>query len=255
VTRAERARAQTAAGLPLIEAQIAARESELSALLGRPPGPIARGAPFRAQALAPDVPAGLPSDLLQRRPDVQTYEGLLRAANERVGASFADFFPRIGMTGVLGVRSDELEDMFDAGSDTWSLVGTAAGPLFQGGLNWVRWKAAKQQWEAAVADYEQTVLEAFREVSDLLILREKLVGAVEEQQRAVAAASESVDLSRVRYDGGLANYFEVLDAQLERYPAELGLARRQLDQQLAIVQLYRALGGGWQQPAPATPAP
>jgi multidrug efflux system outer membrane protein len=255
VTRAERARAQTAAGVPLIEAQIAARENELSALLGRAPGPIPRGLPFREQALAPDVPAGLPSDLLQRRPDIQISEGALRAANERVGASFADFFPRIGITGVLGVRSDELEDLFDSGSDTWALVGTVAGPLFQGGLNWFRWKAATQEWEAAVADYEQTVLEAFREVSDVLILREKLVGVVDDQQRAVAAGAESVELSRVRYDGGLANYFEVLDAQLELYPAELGLARRQLDQQLAVVQLYRALGGGWQQPAPAAPAP
>jgi multidrug efflux system outer membrane protein len=255
VTRAERARAETSAGMPLIEAQIAARENELCALLGRPPGPIARGLPFREQALAPDVPAGLPSDLLQRRPDIQTSEGVLRAANERVGASFANFFPRIGLTGVLGLRSDELEDLFDSGSDTWALVGTVAGPIFQGGFNWFRWKAAKQQWEGAVADYEQTVLEAFREVSDVLILREKLVGSVQEMERAVAAAGESVELSQVRYDGGLANYFEVLDAQLERYPTELRLARRQLDQQLAIVQLYRALGGGWQQPTPSAPAP
>jgi multidrug efflux system outer membrane protein len=251
VTRAESARARVAASIPDLEASIAAKENEISALLGRNPAPVARGIALGAQRLEPSVPAGLPSGLLERRPDIQTAEGLLRAANERVGMALADFFPRIGITGVLGVRSDELEDLMDAGSDTWNLVGTVAGPIFEGGLHWFGWKAAKQNWEAARADYEQTVFEAFREISDVLILREKLVGVREERERAVAASSESVRLALTRYRGGLASYFEVLDAQLELYPTELSLARTQLAQQFAVVQLYRVLGGGWQQPAPA----
>jgi multidrug efflux system outer membrane protein len=255
VVRAERARAQAAASVPDIEARIAARENELSALLGRVPGPIPRGQPFEEQALPPDVPAGLPSGLLERRPDIQTSENVLRASSERVGVAFADFFPRIGITGLLGVRSDELENLFDAGSDVWNVVGTVSGPIFEGGLHWFGWQAAKQEFEAARADYEQTVLEAFREVSDTLIRREKLVGVRAEQELAVAAARESVDLAQTRYDGGLANYYEVLDAQLELYPAQIALARVRLDQQTAIVQLYRALGGGWQQPAPLSSAP
>jgi multidrug efflux system outer membrane protein len=255
VTRAEAARARTAARIPELEAAITATENQLSVLLGRVPDAIPRGAVLSAQALPPAVPAGLPSGLLERRPDIQQAEGSLRAANARVGVAFADFFPRIGLTGVFGTRSNELEDLASAGTDTWALVGTLAGPIFQGGLRWFRWRAAKQEWESARADYEATVLNAFREVSDVLALRERLALAREERARGVAAARDSVELSQVRYDGGLANYFEVLDAQLELFPAEIALAQTQLAEQLALVELYRTLGGGWQQPSPPAPAP
>jgi multidrug efflux system outer membrane protein len=256
VTRAESLRAQTAARIPLLEAQIVATENRISVLLGRTPGDVPRGEPLPAQLLASAVPAGLPSALLERRPDVQEYEGILRAANAEVGVAVADFLPRIGLTGIFGTRSDELSKLTDAeGDEVWALAGSVTGSIFQGGFKFYRWRAAKRYWEEAKASYEQVVLNAFREVSDVLVLREKLALERIERDNAVQASRESVRLSRVRYDGGLAGYFEVLDAQQLLFPVEVAQAQSRLAEQLAIVELYRALGGGWQQPVPASAAP
>ncbi len=259
VTRAESLRAQTAARIPGLEARIAATENRISVLLGRVPGDVPRGEGLAAQPLPPAVPAGLPSALLERRPDVQEYEGILRAANAEVGVAVTEFLPRIGLTGLFGTRSDELSNLTDAdGTEVWALAGDVAGPIFQGGLRFYRWRAAKRAWEEAKASYEQIVLNAFREVSDVLVLREKLAAERVERDNAVNASRESVRLARIRYDGGLAGYFEVLDAQQELLPVEVEQARNRLAEQLAIVELYRVLGGGWEQPTPwptATTAP
>jgi len=257
VERAEASRASTEAFVPQIESRLVEIENRISVLLGRPPGPIPRGAALVAQPLPPEVPPGLPSALLERRPDVVEAEQLLVAANARVGEALTSFFPRIGLTSVYGRQSEDLSDLLKRGSSAWSLAGLAAGPIFQGGRIWYLFQASKSEREAALRGYEQTVLVALREVSDALVARAKLAEAVAFQARAVAALEESVRLALVRYRGGLSDYIEVLTAQQDLFPAELELARLELAEQLAVVELYRALGGGWSigeaPPSPAAP--
>jgi multidrug efflux system outer membrane protein len=259
VERAEAALAETLATIPVLESQIVAKENELSVLLGRTPGEIPRGATLGEQRQPPEVPAGLPSALLERRPDLIEAEQTLVAANARVGESLADFFPRIGLTAVYGRQSSELSSLLESGSLAWSAAALVTGPLFQGGRLWYLFKGSKAEREAALHGYEQSVLVALREVSDSLVARERLGLARAQQARAVTAYGESVRLAQVRFWGGLASYFEVLDAQQLLFPSELQLARLDLDRLVAFVQLYRALGGGWsldQTPAPApTPTP
>jgi multidrug efflux system outer membrane protein len=169
----------------------------------------------------------------------------LVAANARVGEALAGFFPRIGLTSVYGHASEDLSDLLKHGSLAWSYAGAAAGPIFQGGRIWYLFQASKSNREAALRAYEQAVLAAFQEVSDALVAREKLALARAHQERAVAALRESVRLALVRYRGGLSSYVEVLDAQQQLFPAELALARFDLEELLSLVRLYRALGGGW----------
>jgi len=259
VERAEAALAETEATIPTLEARIVAKENELSVLLGRAPGDIPRGATLGEQRQPPEVPAGLPSALLERRPDLIQAEQTLVAANARVGESLADFFPRIGLTAVYGRQSSELSTLVESGSLAWSAAALVTGPLFQGGRLWYLFKGSKAEREAALQGYEQSILVALGEVSDSLVARERLGLARDQQARAVAAYTESVRLAQVRFWGGLASYFEVLDSQQLLFPSEVRLARLDLDRLIAFVQLYRALGGGWsldQTPAPApTPTP
>ncbi len=245
VERAEAAFAETEATIPELESRIVAQENLISVLLGRPPGEIARGATLTEQATPPEVPGGLPSDLLERRPDLIQAEEALVAANARVGQSIADFFPRIGLTSLYGRQSSELSQLLESGSLAWSAAAIAAGPLFQGGRLWYLFQGAKAEREATAEAYEQSILVALGEVSDALVARDRLGSARERQARAVAAYQESVRLAQVRFWGGLASYFEVLDAQQLLFPAELRLAQLDLARLSALVQLYRALGGGW----------
>jgi len=257
VERAEAALAETEAAIPELESQIVAKENQLSVLLGRPPSDIPRGGSLAEQTQPPEVPAGLPSALLERRPDLIEAEEILHAANARVGQSIADFFPRIGLTSFYGRQSSELSTLLESGSLAWSAAALAAGPIFEGGRRWYLFKGSKAEREAALHGYEQGVLVALQEVSDALVARDRLGLARERQARAVAAYEESVRLAQVRFWGGLASYFEVLDAQQLLFPSEIRLARLDLDRLTALVQLYRALGGGWsldQTPATA-PAP
>jgi multidrug efflux system outer membrane protein len=256
VERAEAALAETLATIPVLESRIVAKENALSVLLGRAPGDIPRGATLGEQRQPPEVPAGLPSALLERRPDLIEAEQVLVAANARVGQSLADFFPRIGLTSVYGRQSSELGALLESGSLAWSAAALITGPLFQGGRLWYLFKGSKAEREAALHGYEQSILVALREVSDSLVARDRLGLAREQQARAVTAYEESVRLAQVRFWGGLASYFEVLDAQQLLFPSELQLARLDLDRLVAFVQLYRALGGGWsldQTPASAPP--
>ena len=254
--RAEAALASTAATVPALERRIVAKENQISVLLGRPPSPIPRGALLVDQMVPPATPAGLPSQLLERRPDILQSEQGLVATNARVGVAEANFFPRIGLTSLYGGASADIENVAKGSGNIWAIAGQLAGPVLQGGRIFENYQAALAQWEQAKLQYEQTVIRAFQEVSNALTDQQKLAEVREEQVRAVIAYRESVRLSTLRYTGGFANYFEVIEAQQLLFPAEIILAQVQRDQLIAVVELYRALGGGWSAyAAPPTPPP
>jgi multidrug efflux system outer membrane protein len=255
--RAEAALAQAAASIPDLERRIVAKENEIAVLTGRPPGEVARGAALVEQWLPPEVPAGVPAELLARRPDLAEAEQILVAQNALVGVALAEFFPRIGLTGLAGSVSTELSSLLESGTGLWSLAGIAAGPIFTFGRNLYRYEGQQAVVEEAAARYEQSVLVALKEVSDALVARDKLEIVRAEQERAVVALREGLRIARIRYLGGLASYLEVLDAQQQLFPAENDLARTRRDQLLVLVGLYRALGGGWaaQPPQPSVPSP
>jgi multidrug efflux system outer membrane protein len=240
--RAEASLALVAAQIPEIERAIVARENQINFLLGRNPQPIPREDPL--MAVPPDVPAGLPSALLERRPDVRQAEQLLIAANANVGAAKADFFPRLSLTGLFGNVSPELGELFSHGK-TWSVGAGLLGPIFQGGRIKRSYEAAQAQWQQAEIEYEAAAANAFGEVSGALVDRTKLVETERQRARAVAAYQEAVRLANIRYNSGLSAYFEVLEAQQQLFPAEISLAQTRRDQLVAVVNLYRALGGGW----------
>ena len=250
--RAEAALDDAAAAVPAIRERISATENQLCVLLGRNPGPIQRPAPLLTQEV-PDIPPGLPSALLERRPDIRQAEQLLRSANAQVGESVAEFFPKIGLTALLGKVSPELSGFTLGGANAWGIAAEGAGPLFEGGRlvgQYRQSKAARNEFEL---QYRATVLNAFREVSDALVSREQLVEIRQYQAHEVTSLESAVKLSTERYVAGKADYYEVLEAQQQLFPAELNLARTQRDQLLAVVTLYKTLGGGWQDETKATP--
>lgn len=246
-SRAEAALSSAAANVPDIERQIAIKENQISVLIGQNPGPIAHGSKLNDQATPPSVPAGLPSALLERRPDIHQAEQNLRSANAQVGVSVAEFLPKIGLTTFFGKVSGELSAFTAGTANTWSVASSVSGPLFQGGALVGQYREAKAKHDEARLRYEQTALNAFQEVADALVTREKLGSIRTEQARAVAAYEQAVQLSMQRYSDGKAAYFEILEAQQQLFPAENSLARTDLNQLLVIVQLYKALGGGWQE--------
>jgi len=241
---AEASLASTAANIPDLERQIVAQENRLAFLVGRNPGPIARGAVLNDQFLPPDVPPGLPSDLLQRRPDLRQSEQSLIAANANVGVANADFFPRISLTGMLGNISPQVSQLFPAGR-TWSIAGGLLSPLFQGRLLREQYRMAQSRWEQAKVEYEQSVTHAFGEVSTALVAYQKFAEVEQQRSRAVAADRQAVQIANQRYVAGLSSYLDVLQAQQQLYPAENFLAQARYDRLATLVQLYRALGGGW----------
>jgi multidrug efflux system outer membrane protein len=256
---AEASLAATAANIPNLERQIAAKENELSLLLGRLPGEIKRGAALDAQFLPPEIPPGLPADLLERRPDLREAEQLLIGANAEVGVATADMFPTITLTGALGGVAPKVTELLQPGR-TWSVGGGLLTPVVQAGrLKHLR-RAAVAQWEQARAGYEESVTSAFAEVSTALVAYSKLAEAEEQQARAVEAYREAVRLANLRYVAGLSDYLEVLQAQQQLYPAENILAETRFERLATLVELYKALGGGWKlsdrdfaAPPPVTP--
>jgi multidrug efflux system outer membrane protein len=245
VTRAESALAAAEGTIVDIERQIAEREDQICVLVGRNPGPIQRSPPELELHSPPVVPAGVPSQLLERRPDIRQAEDDLRAALANIGVANANFFPRIGLTTLFGKVSTDLSSLTTGSSDLWSLAASASGPIFMGGLLTKERRAAKAVFDQARFQYSQVVLRAFQEVSDALIASQKL-GALEEQQkREVTSLTESVAIANRRYLGGLASYYEVLEAQQLLYPAEFSLSQTSRDRRLVVVQLYKALGGSW----------
>jgi multidrug efflux system outer membrane protein len=246
-TSAQASLASTAATIPDLERQIVAQENLISFLLGRNPGAIPRGPVLNDQFLPPDVPPGLPSDLLRRRPDLREAEQNLIAANAEVGIAQTDFFPRISLTGALGTVAPQFSQIFPEGR-TWSIGGGLLSPVFQGRRLREQYRAAVARWEQARVQYEQSVTNAFTEVSTSLVAYQKYGQVETERMREVAAYREAVRLSNVRYGAGLSGYLEVLQAQQQLFPAEIQLAQVRYNRLATLVQLYRTLGGGWQIP-------
>jgi len=245
LSRAKLALASVSANIPEIERQIALKENEINALLGRNPGPVPRTSTLLAQELPLEIPVGLPSTLLERRPDVRAAEQQVRAANAEIGVAVGDFFPRIGLTTFYGGTSTELHNLVSSGANIWSAAASASGPLFTGGRLTGRYRESKAAWEQARLQYQDTALNAFREVSDALISYRRLDEERVEQTEAVNAGRDAVDVATDRYQEGKASYYEVLEAQQQLFPAEISLSHIEAARRLAIVQLYEALGGGW----------
>jgi multidrug efflux system outer membrane protein len=244
--RAEAALADATAAIPAILEEISRTENQVSLLLGRPPGPVERSSASLASMQPPEIPAGLPSSLLERRPDVREAEQQLRSANAQVGESVADFFPRIGLTALMGKVSPELSAFTLGSANAWGIAAEATGPLFQGGRLIGQYKQSRAARDEATLRYRQSALIALRDVSDALTSRERLAEVRDQRARQVTALETAVKLSSERYVAGKASYYEVLEAQQQLFPAELNLARTERDQLLTVVALYKALGGGWQ---------
>ena len=244
-SRAQGALGEAQANIPQIESDIVAKENQISILLGKPPGPVVRGRPMYEQPIAPAVPVGLPSALLERRPDLRQAEQLFVSANARIGVAKADFFPRLSLTALFGTASPELSALTGGTATIWAMAGTLSGPLFNAGRTLGNYRASIAQAEQARLFYEQAVLLSLREVSDALTALAKLDDAETGQRLAVTALEQAVGHATDRYRQGLANYFEVLEAQQQLYPAQNTLAQIRRNRLLAYVQLYKALGGGW----------
>jgi multidrug efflux system outer membrane protein len=243
---AQAALASAAATVPDLERQIDVQENLINVLLGRNPGPVPRSHALLQEHLPPVVPAGLPSALLERRPDVREAEQDLRSANAQVGAAVADYFPQITLTGLLGAVSPELSSITGGSANAWSLAAGVTGPLFRAGQLSAARHLALAAREQARLRYQQTVLNAFREVSDQLMARQKFADQRVQQQIAVQAYEVAVQVSKERYVAGRASYYEVLQEQQLLFPAQNTLVQVELDQLLAVVRLYRALGGGYE---------
>ena len=242
-----------AATIPELEQQVVMQENQLSVLLGQNPGAILRGDSSLENQLPPEVPAGLPSALLERRPDIREAEQQLRSANAQVGVAKADFFPQLNLTGLFGGVSSDLSTFTSGGGEVaWGIAAGLTGPIFHGGQLRAQYAQARAAREQFALQYQATVLNAFLEISDSLVSREKLADARARQSRAVDAYKVAVKISMERYRLGSADYFEVLQEQQLLFPAENSLVQTQFNQLLAVVQLYRALGGGWQLQATAT---
>jgi multidrug efflux system outer membrane protein len=240
-----------AATIPELERQIAMQENQISVLLGRNPGPVMLGKVPLDEQLPPEVPAGLPAKLIERRPDVLEAEQQLRSANAQVGVAKANFFPQLSLSGLYGRVSPELSAFTGGGAAAWSAAAGLTGPIFQGGLLRAQFERTKAVREQYSLQYQAAVLNALAEVSNALISREKLAEERTRQTQAVAAYKEALRIATERYRLGNASYYEVLQEQQQLFPAENALAQTELNQLLAVVQLYRALGGGWTESAPA----
>ncbi|HEY1913537.1 MAG TPA: efflux transporter outer membrane subunit [Vicinamibacterales bacterium] len=229
-----------------LERQIVQQENFLSVLLGGFPGPVARGRSLTDQPHQPDVPAGLPSALIERRPDIQRAEQELVAANAQIGVARAAFFPDIALTGQGGFQSLALSTLFSTTNIIWSAAAAATQPVFTAGRIKSRVAIAEARRDEATIAYQQIVRQSFREVSDSLIGYQKIRETGAQLALLAESARDARRLAQVRYEGGVTSYLEVLDADTRLFDAELGLAQSQLNELSALVEIYRALGGGWQ---------
>jgi multidrug efflux system outer membrane protein len=238
------------AQIPDLERQIAQEEDAISILLGNFPQDIARGTPLVEQTLPPEVPAGVPSSIIERRPDIREAEQILIAANANIGVAKAEFFPQISLTGGGGGsfgRSSVFSSLMTTQLGTWSYGGQVSQPIFTGGALKGNLHLAESEHQQALIAYRQAIQQAFGDVSDALIGYQKLHQVRMRQQDSVADLQETVRISTLRYKGGTTTYLEVLDGQRSLYGAELTLAAARGDEYRSLVQLYKALGGGWQQ--------
>ncbi|MGH9678962.1 MAG: efflux transporter outer membrane subunit [Candidatus Acidiferrales bacterium] len=231
-----------------LERRIAQQEDLLSVLIGKNPGPIQpRGKELVDQTHAPTVPAGIPSALLERRPDIRESEQMLIAANARIGVARAAYFPDISLTAAPGFQSPALQSLFSGSSGLWTFAGTITQPIFTAGRLRSNVRLAEAQQQESLLTYQQTIQGAFRDVSDALIAYQKNQEFRAQEQLLSNSAQDAARLSEMRYKAGTTDYLEVLTSETNYLSADLGLAQARLNELLALVQIYKALGGGWQQ--------
>ncbi len=236
-----------AQSIPNTERLVEQTENQISLLLGQSPGPIPRGRPLTEQEQPPAVPPGVPSSLLERRPDIRAAEQNLIAANAIIGVAKAAYFPRISLTGSLGSQSDQLSKLFTGPTGVWQFVPQLTQPIFTGGRLRSNVNLAQSQQQLALIQYERVIQTAFREVADALVQSQRVREVRAKQELLVATLRDRSRLAYLRYRGGVDTLLNALDADRDLFDAELGLAQTQRNELLALVQLYRALGGGWQQ--------
>jgi len=232
--------------IPSLERGIVQTENFLSFLTGRNPGSIERGLSLTENQMPPTVPAGLPSDLIERRPDIRSAENSLIAASARIEVAKKEFFPRISLTSFLGFESGQLTSLFSGSRNIWSLAGQVTQPIFTGGRLKSNVRFTQAQRDFLLADYQKTIQGAFRDVSDALIAYQKLQEVRTQRANLVDTLRDRSRLSYLRYTGGVATLLDALDADRELFEAERSLALARRDELLSVVQLYKALGGGWQ---------
>ncbi len=246
VRQAEQLVETAAEAIPEIERQIGQQEDLISTLLGENPHDVPRGRKLLEEPLPVTIPAGLPSALLERRPDIRQVEQQLIAANAEIGVARAAFFPSLPLTASGGVQSPNFANLFSTSSGAWNITAPITQPIFTAGKLRANLRLAEAQKQQLVLTYQQTIQQAFRQVSDSLITFTKFREFQEHQQLLTNAAQDAARLSELRYTGGRASYLEVLTNETNAFSAELNLARAQLNERLSLVQIYNALGGGWQ---------
>ena len=244
VVRAQANYNSSRATIAVLQRAITQQENALCVLIGAYPRPIARGTVLPQQT-TPATPVGLTTDLLERRPDILQAEQIMVGANAEIGVAVANYFPRLGLSALFGTQATRPEDLFKSSFSVWGIGANLAGPIFQGGRLQAAYHAQQAFWDESIAQYKKTVTVAFQETSDALIAQQTLVTQREALQGQVDALREAADLALQRYDAGRATYFEVLEAQQQLFPSENALAQTLRDQLVAVVSLYKALGGGW----------
>jgi outer membrane protein, multidrug efflux system len=244
--QAEQLVSSAAQTIPTLQQQVEQTENQLSLLLGKSPDRIIRGRKFMEQEMPPEVPAGMPSTLLERRPDIRAAEQALIAANANIGVAKAAYFPQLSLSGLLGGQSTQLSSLFSGPHTAWSFVPQVSQPVFRAGALKSGVKLAEAEHTSALIQYEKAIQTAFTEVSDALIAHQRTRESRMEQERLVTALQDRTRLAYVRYRGGVDTQLNALDADRDLFQAELSLAQIRLNEMLSVVQLYKALGGGWQ---------
>jgi len=247
VNQAEIEEADAAVQMVSLERAVIQTENLINVLVGRNPGSILRQRNAKLRLSPPDVPAGLPSELLERRPDVRQAEQLLAAQTARIGIAEALRWPSLNLTASLGLASTDLSDLLDSDAKIWDISGNLFAPIFNSGQNKRRVEVEKARTEQLLNAYEQTVLQAFREVEDALVGIRTLYDEARAREGQVKAARSAATLSRARYDGGVTSYLEVLESERSLFRAELAESSVRREQLVGVVTLYKALGGGWMQ--------
>jgi multidrug efflux system outer membrane protein len=232
--------------IPTLQQQIEQTENRITLLLGENPGDVTRGRSLTEQQFPPDVPTGLPSALLERRPDIRAAEQALVAANAQIGVAKAAYFPQISLSGFLGGQSNQLATLFNGPHSAWSFVPQVTQPIFTAGRLKSGVKLAEAEREGALIQYEKVIQTAFTEVSDALIAHQRVRESRVQQEALVTALQDRTRLAYVRYQGGVDTQLNALDADRDLFQAELFLSQLRLNELLSVVQLYKALGGGWQ---------
>lgn len=244
--QAEQLVSSAAQTIPTLQQAIEQTENQINLLLGKNPEGVVRGRKFIEQEMPPEVPAGMPSSLLERRPDIRAAEQALIAANANIGVAKAAYFPQLSLSGLLGGQSTQLTSLFNGPHSTWSFVPQVSQPIFSAGRLKSGVKLAQAERDSALIQYEKTIQTAFSEVSDALIAHQRTHESRVEQEKLVAALQDRTRLAYVRYRGGVDTQLNALDADRDLFQAELSLAQIRLGELLSVVQLYKALGGGWQ---------